>query len=76
MLLSYAWLVVTLFGPCLPVLCALLAMFATIYSVLLFGGLHLLDKKSRWGDAGMEGFGFSVVAGLALVLQSCNLPYD
>eukprot|EP00971_Amphidinium_carterae_P326439 6457223-Amphidinium_carterae.1 len=36
-LLKLSWLVVTLFGPCLPILHALIAMLANIYSILLFG---------------------------------------
>eukprot|EP00971_Amphidinium_carterae_P195500 3879674-Amphidinium_carterae.1 len=36
-LLKFSWLVVTLFGPCLPVLHTLIALLANIYSILLFG---------------------------------------
>eukprot|EP00971_Amphidinium_carterae_P143545 2843842-Amphidinium_carterae.1 len=36
-LLKFLWLVVTLFGPCLPVLNTLIALLANIYSILLFG---------------------------------------
>eukprot|EP00971_Amphidinium_carterae_P082872 1639538-Amphidinium_carterae.1 len=36
-LLKFLWLVVTLFGPCLPILHALIAFIANIYSILLFG---------------------------------------
>eukprot|EP00971_Amphidinium_carterae_P303806 6036534-Amphidinium_carterae.1 len=45
-LLSYTWLVVTLFGPCLPVLNALAALLVKIYSVLLFSSdLQLLPVE-------------------------------
>eukprot|EP00971_Amphidinium_carterae_P175362 3476161-Amphidinium_carterae.1 len=36
-LLKFVWLVVALFGPCLPILNTLIAMLANIYSILLFG---------------------------------------
>eukprot|EP00971_Amphidinium_carterae_P262005 5196985-Amphidinium_carterae.1 len=35
--LRFAWVVVAVFGPSLPVLNALIALLAKIYSVLLFG---------------------------------------
>eukprot|EP00971_Amphidinium_carterae_P141779 2808557-Amphidinium_carterae.1 len=45
-LLSYTWLVVTVFGPCLPILNALIAAFVNIYCLLFFGlDLGLLDTK-------------------------------
>eukprot|EP00971_Amphidinium_carterae_P138524 2744810-Amphidinium_carterae.1 len=36
-LLKFLWLVVILFGPCLPILHALIALLVSIYSILLFG---------------------------------------
>eukprot|EP00971_Amphidinium_carterae_P189678 3765065-Amphidinium_carterae.1 len=45
-LLKFSWLVVTLFGPCLPILNALIALLVNIYSILLFGtGTQVLDVK-------------------------------
>eukprot|EP00971_Amphidinium_carterae_P261321 5184225-Amphidinium_carterae.1 len=52
-LLSYTWLVATLFGPCLPILNALLALFAMIYSVLLFGSdVEILGMSDSHGQLG------------------------
>eukprot|EP00971_Amphidinium_carterae_P313894 6238714-Amphidinium_carterae.1 len=84
-LLKFLWLVVTLFGPCLPILHALIALTATIYSVLLFGtDAQVLDVKEGEEQlldvtetpehmASMPRFGFSTAALLALALQSSNL---
>eukprot|EP00971_Amphidinium_carterae_P301279 5985854-Amphidinium_carterae.1 len=36
-LLKFSWLVVTLFGPCLPILNTLIALLANVYAILLFG---------------------------------------
>eukprot|EP00971_Amphidinium_carterae_P324364 6445948-Amphidinium_carterae.1 len=36
-LLKFVWLVVTLFGPCLPILNTLIAVLVNIHSILLFG---------------------------------------
>eukprot|EP00971_Amphidinium_carterae_P208436 4135541-Amphidinium_carterae.1 len=45
-LLKLLWLVVTLFGPCLPILNALIALLANVYSILLFGtNAQILDVK-------------------------------
>eukprot|EP00971_Amphidinium_carterae_P126375 2503701-Amphidinium_carterae.1 len=45
-LLKLLWLVVTLFGPCLPVLNVLIALIANIYSILLFSTYaKILDVK-------------------------------
>eukprot|EP00971_Amphidinium_carterae_P055103 1085830-Amphidinium_carterae.1 len=50
-LLSYTWLVVTLFGPCLPITNALIALMLKIYSALLFGSqlqiLHMPDGHEQ-----------------------------
>eukprot|EP00971_Amphidinium_carterae_P026312 519037-Amphidinium_carterae.1 len=71
-LLSYVWLVVTLFGPCYPLLAVLLACVVKIYFVLLFGGTSLLGENQHLSGS-VQSFGFRSVAGLALVLQSWNL---
>eukprot|EP00971_Amphidinium_carterae_P155493 3083643-Amphidinium_carterae.1 len=43
-LLTQIVAVVTLFGPCLPILSSLIALLAKIYSILLFGSnAHLLN---------------------------------
>eukprot|EP00971_Amphidinium_carterae_P197054 3911141-Amphidinium_carterae.1 len=45
-LLKLLWLVMTLFGPCLPILNALIALLANIYPILLFGtDAAILDVK-------------------------------
>eukprot|EP00971_Amphidinium_carterae_P147665 2926723-Amphidinium_carterae.1 len=76
-LLTFAWLVVTLFGPCLPILHALIALLANIYSVLLFGTatefLYVKEIEDGEHGASLPSFGFSTVALLALALQSSNL---
>eukprot|EP00971_Amphidinium_carterae_P046342 912153-Amphidinium_carterae.1 len=52
-LLKFLWLVVTMFGPCLPILNTLIALIANIYSILLFGtDVQVLDAKKT------ESFGF------------------
>eukprot|EP00971_Amphidinium_carterae_P091683 1814962-Amphidinium_carterae.1 len=74
-LLQFLWLVVTLFGPCLPVLITLSALLANTYSVLLFNtDPQLLEmNKSQEEGARLPNFGFSMVTLLAVVLQSSNL---
>eukprot|EP00971_Amphidinium_carterae_P239263 4749808-Amphidinium_carterae.1 len=74
-LLKLLWLVVTLFGPCLPILNALSALIANIYSILLFNtDAQLLDvKETVEHSASMPSCGSSTMALLALVLQSSNL---
>eukprot|EP00971_Amphidinium_carterae_P125515 2486375-Amphidinium_carterae.1 len=73
-LLKFLWLVVTLFGPCVPILHALIALLATIYSVLLFGTdrQFLYVKETPANVESLPSFGFSTVALLALALQSSN----
>eukprot|EP00971_Amphidinium_carterae_P160277 3177421-Amphidinium_carterae.1 len=73
-LLRYTWLVVALFGPCLPVLTAQTVLLVNIYSVLLFAGgpKRLLDINES-DTADVQIFGFSSVALLALALQSSHL---
>eukprot|EP00971_Amphidinium_carterae_P160152 3174765-Amphidinium_carterae.1 len=74
-LLKFSWLVVTLFGPCLPILNALIALLAHIYSILLFGTgtqfLHVDETKVQ--VASLPSYGLSTVSLLALALQSSNL---
>eukprot|EP00971_Amphidinium_carterae_P067804 1342730-Amphidinium_carterae.1 len=74
-LLKYLWLVVTLFGPCLPILHALIVLLSHIYSILLFGTnkQFLYVKETGARVASLPSFGFSTVALLALALQSSNL---
>eukprot|EP00971_Amphidinium_carterae_P063157 1249822-Amphidinium_carterae.1 len=74
-LLSYTWLLLVLFGPCLPVLNALMALLSIIYSILLFGSdPQLVDLgKSPEHSGGVQNFGSATVALLALILQSINL---
>eukprot|EP00971_Amphidinium_carterae_P278668 5531847-Amphidinium_carterae.2 len=74
-LLTFLWLVVTLFGPCLPILHALIALLANIYSTLLFGTdtEFLYAKETEKRMACLPTFGFSAVAFLALAWQSSNL---
>eukprot|EP00971_Amphidinium_carterae_P268617 5328998-Amphidinium_carterae.1 len=59
-LLKFLWLVVTLFGPCLPILTTLIALLANIYSILLFGTyVHVLDvKETEEHGASLPSFGF------------------
>eukprot|EP00971_Amphidinium_carterae_P346127 6487416-Amphidinium_carterae.1 len=73
-LLKFSWLVVTLFGPCLPILNTLIALLANIYSFLLFGtaGQVLDVKETEAHEASLPSCGFSTVALLALALQSSN----
>eukprot|EP00971_Amphidinium_carterae_P248115 4926363-Amphidinium_carterae.1 len=50
-LLKLLWLVVVLLGPCLPILNALIALLANIYSILLFGtDAQVLDVKETEDD--------------------------
>eukprot|EP00971_Amphidinium_carterae_P253862 5039847-Amphidinium_carterae.1 len=74
-LLKFAWLVVTLLGPCLPILHALIALLTHIYSILLFGTdrqfLHVTETEEH--VASLPSLGFSTVAALALALQLSNL---
>eukprot|EP00971_Amphidinium_carterae_P276039 5477615-Amphidinium_carterae.1 len=74
-LLKLSWLVVTLFGPCLPILNALIALIANIYSILLFStDAQLLDlEETVQHGANMPSCGSSTMALLALALQSSNL---
>eukprot|EP00971_Amphidinium_carterae_P123388 2443509-Amphidinium_carterae.1 len=45
-LLIFLWLAVTLFGPCLPILHALIALLANVYYVVLFGtNAQVLDVR-------------------------------
>eukprot|EP00971_Amphidinium_carterae_P222142 4409449-Amphidinium_carterae.1 len=73
-LLKFSWLVVMLFGPCLPILNALIALLANIYSILLFdtAGTQFLHVKDDHG-ASLPAYGSSTVALLALALQLSNL---
>eukprot|EP00971_Amphidinium_carterae_P306557 6091960-Amphidinium_carterae.1 len=76
-LLKFLWLVVTLFGPCLPILNILIALLANIHSILLFGTNmigNILDvMEIEEHVASLPSFGFSTVALLALAWQSSNL---
>eukprot|EP00971_Amphidinium_carterae_P126158 2499194-Amphidinium_carterae.1 len=81
-LLTFSWLTVTMFGPCLPILNTLIALLTNIYSILLFGSnaqllgsdADLLDMSTtQVREARLPSFGFSVVALLALVLQLSSL---
>eukprot|EP00971_Amphidinium_carterae_P065577 1299301-Amphidinium_carterae.1 len=77
-LLKFSWLVLTVFGPCLPILHALIALLANIYSVLLFGTdtQFLYEKETRATPAhltGLPSFGFGMVVLLAFAWQSSNL---
>eukprot|EP00971_Amphidinium_carterae_P118016 2338098-Amphidinium_carterae.1 len=74
-LLQLSWLVMTLFGPCLPILNTLIALLTNIYSILLFGcDSHLLDlKETNEHTASLPSFGFSPVALLTLAFHSSNL---
>eukprot|EP00971_Amphidinium_carterae_P266931 5294721-Amphidinium_carterae.1 len=73
LMLSYTWLVVTLFGPCLPILNALAALLVKIYSVLLFCfRLEMLDMHPS-PERSVESVGLSSVALLALIFQFSNL---
>eukprot|EP00971_Amphidinium_carterae_P085514 1691847-Amphidinium_carterae.1 len=67
-LLKFLWLVVTLFGPCLPILNTLVALTTNIYSILLFGtDAQLLDVREPPAHvASLPSFGFSTAALLAL----------
>eukprot|EP00971_Amphidinium_carterae_P115890 2295477-Amphidinium_carterae.1 len=74
-LLKLLWFVVTLFGPCLPVLNALIALIANIYSILLFGtDAGVLNvKETDKHEASLPSCGSSTMALLALAWQSSNL---
>eukprot|EP00971_Amphidinium_carterae_P143839 2850438-Amphidinium_carterae.1 len=82
--LKFVWLVVTLFGPCLPILNTLIALLANIYSILLFGTAaqvldvketaeqHFLLEVKDIATASLPSFGFSTAALLGLALQASN----
>eukprot|EP00971_Amphidinium_carterae_P228928 4541653-Amphidinium_carterae.1 len=74
-LLKFSWLVVTLFGPCLPILNALIALLVNIYCILLFGcdAEFLYVKTSEAHRATIPRCGFRMIALLALALQLSNL---
>eukprot|EP00971_Amphidinium_carterae_P285638 5671427-Amphidinium_carterae.1 len=73
-LLSFTWLVAALLGPCFPILNALLAVLAKIYSVLLFGPDMILEMDMSPGYSEIvNSFGFRSVVRLVLVLQISNL---
>eukprot|EP00971_Amphidinium_carterae_P014643 289182-Amphidinium_carterae.1 len=74
-LLQFSWLMVTLFGPCLPILNTQVALLANIYCNLLFGcHSQLLDvKETLKHTSGLPSFGFSTVALLPLAFHSTNL---
>eukprot|EP00971_Amphidinium_carterae_P049721 980174-Amphidinium_carterae.1 len=74
-LLQLSCLVMTLFGPCLPILNTLIALLANIYSMLLFGcDWQILDwKETNEHAASLPSFGFSTVALLTLAFHSTNL---
>eukprot|EP00971_Amphidinium_carterae_P060584 1199096-Amphidinium_carterae.1 len=59
-LLMFFWLVVILFGPCLPILNTLIALSANIYSILLFGtDFQVLDvKETEEYGASLPSLGF------------------
>eukprot|EP00971_Amphidinium_carterae_P334401 6469675-Amphidinium_carterae.1 len=59
-LLKFLWLVVTLFGPCLPILNTLIALSANIYCILLFGtDFQVLDlKETEEHGANLPSLGF------------------
>eukprot|EP00971_Amphidinium_carterae_P346899 6488652-Amphidinium_carterae.1 len=75
-LLNYTWLILALFGPCLPLFNVLSVLLARIYFVLLFGcNLKMLvEDRNEQQSTGVINTGFSSVAFLALVLHSGNLP--
>eukprot|EP00971_Amphidinium_carterae_P246337 4892757-Amphidinium_carterae.4 len=74
-LLKFSWLVVTLFGPCLPLLNTLVALVANVYAILLFGcDAKVLHVKTLNHRPTIPSFGLSTVAALALALQLSNLP--
>eukprot|EP00971_Amphidinium_carterae_P237572 4716114-Amphidinium_carterae.1 len=75
-LLKFLWLVVALFGPCLPILHALIALLANIYAILLFSTdtPFLYAKETEENKASLPpSFGLSTVALLAFALQASNL---
>eukprot|EP00971_Amphidinium_carterae_P123894 2454056-Amphidinium_carterae.1 len=74
-LLQFSWLVVTLFGPCLPILNTLIVLFANIYSFLLFGSHSgiLVLKETDENTASLPSLSFSMVALLTLAFHSTNL---
>eukprot|EP00971_Amphidinium_carterae_P340329 6478607-Amphidinium_carterae.1 len=75
-LLSYAWLLETVFGPCLPILNALIAMLTKIYSALLFSShVALLDMdECQEQRTSVQNFGFGSVTLWAFALMFANLP--
>eukprot|EP00971_Amphidinium_carterae_P321810 6396774-Amphidinium_carterae.1 len=75
-LLSYTWLLVTLFGPCLPILNGLLALLVKIYYFLLFGSdLELLHMtRTQKHSIGVHNCLSICIALLALAMHSCNMP--
>eukprot|EP00971_Amphidinium_carterae_P348437 6490487-Amphidinium_carterae.3 len=74
-LLKFLWLVVTLFGPCLPILNTLIALLAHIYSILLFGtDAQVLDvKEIQEPGASLSSFGF-ILAVKETEEQEASLP--
>eukprot|EP00971_Amphidinium_carterae_P269176 5340172-Amphidinium_carterae.1 len=74
-LLQLSWLVVTLFGPCLPILNTLIALLVNIYFILLFGcDSKLLDlEETHKHTTSLPSFGFRTVALLTLAFHSTNL---
>eukprot|EP00971_Amphidinium_carterae_P092734 1836387-Amphidinium_carterae.1 len=74
-LLQLSWLIVTLFGPSLPVLNTLIALLANIYSILLFGSdSQILDlQETSEHAASLPSAGFSTVAWLTLAYHSTSL---
>eukprot|EP00971_Amphidinium_carterae_P248042 4925008-Amphidinium_carterae.1 len=59
-MLKFSWLVLTLFGPCVPVLNTLIALLSNIYSILLFGtdAQVLHAKETEEHGTSMPSFGF------------------
>eukprot|EP00971_Amphidinium_carterae_P347473 6489506-Amphidinium_carterae.1 len=74
-LLQFSWLMATLFGPCLPILNALIALNASIYSILLFGcDSELLDLSApNKHAASLPSFGLRTVALVTLAFHGTNL---
>eukprot|EP00971_Amphidinium_carterae_P124628 2468668-Amphidinium_carterae.1 len=69
-LLNYTWLVVTIFGPCLPILIALFAVLAKMQSALLLCSTQLfrMHESQRQGVA-RKAVG-SVQPGIALAPEN------
>eukprot|EP00971_Amphidinium_carterae_P199553 3960625-Amphidinium_carterae.1 len=59
-LLTFLWLVLTLFGPCLPILNTLIVLLSNIYSILLFGSNANILKARQEHGAALPSFGFSL----------------